>query len=116
MAALVAEVAKQGAVGLVQLEATPLALCVVRFFEIDGDQAVEMAGEDTGGGAVSRIGQEFEGQAAGWFIRLAAYRQLQPEEAVNQPTLGDFEPVPCFFVPNLAEIGDHPREATRAAQ
>ena len=66
MADLVTEMAEQGAVGLAHGVAAPLAFRVVRFGDVDGDQAVVVTGQDVRGvrSRLVRVGKKLEGQSA----------------------------------------------------
>ena len=103
---LVTEMTERRAVQLAHLMAAAFALRVVGFGEIDGDDAVGMAGHHRRGGRRG-IGEKLKGQAAGTF-RLGLERQPKLKQRVEQPMLGDFEGAPFVEVLGQRQVGDHP--------
>ena len=85
---LVPKVAEQGAVEFTHLLASPFALGVVRFGEVDGDDAAGVSGQDV---QLSRsdVGQELEGEAASRIFGLRLDRQAQLKEGIKEPVFRD---------------------------
>jgi hypothetical protein len=100
--------AEQGAVGLAHLAAALFALGIVGFGDIDGDQAVVVAGQHLGDRAVGigHIGQEIEGQSEFRVFRPALQRQAQAEHGVEQVVLGNFQLAPSRHVLGIGQVGD----------
>ena len=89
---LVAEMTEQRAIGLAHLIAAALAFCVVGFGEIDGDDAIGMAGHDgEPEGATSARNSK---RQTGGILRLRLERQPKLKQRVEQPVLRDFERPP----------------------
>ncbi len=89
----VPEMAKDGAIGLVQLRAALLALGRVRLDQRDRHDAIVVAGHDLPR-SLWRIRQEFERQFVVRVFGSRPERQFPPEEAIEQAVLGklDFAP------------------------
>ena len=91
---LVAEMAEQRAVGLAHLPPHALALGIVGLGEVDGDEAVVVAGHHRlGRRAVRRqLRQEVERQPVLRILQLGLQRQPELEQRVEQPVLGELDP------------------------
>ena len=100
---LVAEMAEQGAVGLVHARTAPLEFGRIGFGERDRHHAVVVARHHLRPGVLRRIGQEFEGEAVLRILGPGLQRQPPAQEAVEQPVLGEF---------HLPPRGRHGRRST----
>ena len=81
MADLVAEMAQQRAVRLVQVEPPALSLHVVGLGDIEGDHAVRVSREDRWGAAVLGIGKKLVGQSVLRVVKLVRDRATELEQA-----------------------------------
>jgi hypothetical protein len=112
VADLVPDVAEQRAVGLMQRRPPPLPLRIVRLGDVDGDDAVGVAGQDRRA-AFRWIGEELEGEAAGRILVAGLDRETRVREGVDETTLRGFEPVPSQLDARLAEIRNDAGQAAR---
>ncbi len=104
VANFVAEMAKQGAIGFLQLDARLLAHVIVGFSDVQGDQPVGMAGyrELT----IEIRAEKVECQAAIRVIVFAEQRQTEVQQLRHQPALGHFQARPALFVARHREVGN----------
>ena len=116
VAALVAHVPEQRPIRLVERRPPLLALGIVGFGDVDGDDAVGVAGQHRRP-AVRRSRRGTR--------RPARRRDLRPgcgpagrarASVKTQPALGDLEAIPRELDARLGEIGDHARQPARDAQ
>ena len=112
---LVAEMTEQGAVGLAHLPPHALAFGIVGLGQVDGDEAVVVAGHHRlGRRAVGRravwrrSGQKIERQPVLGILQLGLQRQPKLEQRVEQPVLGELDLAPVRLVLGQRQIGDHP--------
>jgi len=111
MADFMTEMAKQGAIGFVQLHAHRFTVCVVGFFDVQGDQAVGMA---CGWQVALQIDtDEVEGQAGLFVDSLGNDLQAQGDQLRDQTTFGRLDLAPAFAVFNDREVGNGAIEAAR---
>ena len=96
MADLVAEVAEQRAIRLFHGVPDGFARGVVGLGDVEGDDAVVVAGKNFGSAAVRiyKIGKETKGEAALRIFFLIGDRKVEPDQAVNEPALGAFDECP----------------------
>ena len=96
------EMADQRAVGFAHCLAVFFAGGIVSFSNIDGDQAMFVAGQHALGLAVSGqcVGLEFETQSGAGFFDQVANAEPEFLDRIEQPPLGLLErcPVPTVFV------------------
>ena len=116
MATLMAEMAQEGTVGLVELVPPLLPLHVVRLRHIDRDYSVVVAGEHRSGPGDARVGEEFIRQAVRRIVAFRGQGESEVQEAVEQAALRHFQAVPRCLVTRLAQVGDHPGKPARPAQ
>ena len=95
--------AEQRAIGLVHALAPPLALGVVGFRDRDGDPAVVVPRHDVLAG--DGVLEELEDQPLLRVLGPSPERQLQRDQRIEQPMLGDLDQPPEFEVSGLGEIG-----------
>ena len=84
MATLMAEMAQEGTVGLVQLMPSLLPLHVVRFRHINRDHPVVVAGKHRSGPGDVRVGEEFIRQAVRRIVAFRGQGESEVQEAVEQ--------------------------------
>ena len=101
---------EQRAVGLAHLPPHALAFGIVGLGQIDGDEAVVVAGHHRlGRRAVGRRrGQKIERQPVLGILQLGLQRQPKLEQRVEQPVLGDLDLAPVRLVLRQRQIGNHP--------
>src|SRR5690606_2043773 len=85
VSAFVAEMAEQGAIGLAELLAPALSLDGIGFEDVDGDDAIEMAGRG--------VDEEIEREALAACSRRVE-RQSEAQEVVQEPLLGALQLLP----------------------
>ena len=107
VSALMAQVAEERAVGLTEVLALALALDRVRFHDVDGDHAVEMAGH--------RVAREVERERT-LHLRRRAERQTEAQERVDEALLRALEIAPGRQAPRLGEIGDRTVQVAGSAE
>jgi tripartite-type tricarboxylate transporter receptor subunit TctC len=104
---LVAEMAEQGAVWLAHGVPLPFAFGIISFGETKRDETFGMTGQhrrcrSSGGG------EEIEGQATLGVFGPGRMRQIQPQDRVEQPVLGNLNFTPARQVLRNREVGDGP--------
>src|SRR6266705_4528995 len=102
MATLMAEMAQEGTVGLVELVPPLLPLHVDRLRHIDRDYSVVVAGEHRSGPGDARVGEEFIRQAVRRIVAFRGQGESKVHEAVEQAALRHFQAVPRCLVTRLA--------------
>ncbi len=105
---------QHGAVEFAQPAADALALDVVGFAQVQGDQAVLMAGEHLAA-VRGPLLQHVEGEAVLRILGPAQAGQAQPDQAVEQPVLGGLGALPGDNGVG-AQLGDHPVVAAGEAE
>ncbi len=115
MADFVAEMPQKRAIGLLLQGTLPLAMHIVGFRDVNGDEAVIVTGEHPLGIAVRRVLEELEGQAAVVAV-LRLDRKIQAHERIEQAALRDLEPEPGDLVSFRGQIGNDAIQAARAAE
>ncbi len=113
VADLVAEVAEQRAVGLVEQRAAIFARGVVGFLEGKGDDAALVAGEDRRGGDV--LVEELEAQAVDGIFVARGERQVQAEQGIEQALLGALDHLPAGEIGGIGDVGHERVVAAGAA-
>jgi len=102
MTNLVAEVAEEGPIGLVQFESPLLAFRIVGFGEIDRDDTAVVSGENVSPSRSRYVSKKLIGQPVNGVIDLVLHRKAEPQETVYQTAFGHLHAVPRLFVPGLA--------------
>lgn len=103
MPGLVAHVPEQGAVGLAERDALPLALGGIRLRNVDRDETVGMSGHHRRAAASL---QKVEGEPAGGTIGLRGDRCIEPSHCIEQPPLRAFERPPFLAVARHMHVGE----------
>lgn len=89
-----AEMSEQRAIGFMHLHADSLALGIVGFHQVDGNQPVVMSGDDTWRFRIRRIGEEVESQTLLGILVAVFMWQVEAQQTVKQAVLGAFDAAP----------------------
>ncbi len=84
MSDLMAKMAQERAVRLVQVEPPPLSLHVIGLGHIEGDHAVRVSGEDRRGIGVFGIGQKLIGQSVLRVVNLVLDRATELKQVCKR--------------------------------
>jgi hypothetical protein len=117
MSDLMAEVTQQGSKRFVQTKPAFFANVIVCLRETHCNQAARVPGGHGNG----HIGNELKSQGSQrrWLrcrFRCGSERQSQGQESVNQPALGELEPVPAFAVSEDTQVRHDNGQSTRSAK
>src|SRR5262249_22668403 len=114
---LMAEVTKERAIGLIQLDAPPHPLSLVRLRDVDRDHSTHVTGHPLHSlGAGGWIFEELEREAVIGVLHLVGQWQSKLVERVDQPSLGDLELVPEAIVPLYREVWNGAGQTAGSAQ
>ena len=114
MADFMAKVAEQGAVRFAHLHTDFFAVGVVGFLDVEGDQAVGMAGGRRVAFQVDA--DEVEGQAVVFVDAFGHDLQAQADQLRHQPALGGLDLAPALGVFCDRQVGNGAIQAARHAQ
>ena len=115
MTALVPHVSEQRPIRLEHRRPPPLTLGIVGLGDVDGDDAVGVAGQHRPAAPVG-IREKLERQPSLRIVDPVGHRQAELDQREEQTSLGGLEAVPGRAVGRVGEIGDHPRDPTRHAE
>ena len=99
MTAFVTQVSEQGAVRFAERGAALLPRCVVRFLDIERDDAIDVGRDDRL--APRRRLKQIEGEAVDGVLGLRLHRQPQPEQRGDELAFGLLDLQPAHLVLRL---------------
>lgn len=109
-----AEMADQGAVRFVEGFAMFFAIIIIGFGDIEGDEALGVAGDD--GRAIGDGFEEIEGEAGLRFFVLRDNGEAEVEEIDEDPAFGGFDVADAPDVLGQVEVGDGAGESAGEAE
>ena len=115
MAALVPHVSEQRAIRLPHRRPPPLALRIVSFGDVDGDDAVGVPGQQRWAPGPG-IGEELEREPVLRIVGAAWHGQTKLHQREQQAPLGAFEAGPRRGAARISKIGDDARDSARRAE